>query len=103
LSRRIDDLVAHYTMERAAAEERHACEIASLRSALTRQAKDHAAEAEVWCDELRLIANQLAEQRAVSRLRESRAGEAHDAQVKLRLVHRELQREAEGEESPANG
>jgi hypothetical protein len=70
--------------------------IADLEGKLADREKAHAAEAESWRDELRLLSDQLAELRSIDRLRHSRAGRSHDAAVALRLARKELEREAQG-------
>jgi hypothetical protein len=92
--------VTRLSQETAAARQRHEAEIAALkltnselRAEINRQRSERAHEAEAWRDELKLLANELAEQRAVSRLRESRSGRAREAEVRLRLLRKELERE----------
>jgi hypothetical protein len=82
--------------ERRADQERHRSEVAGLCADLARQRKSAAAEAERSRDEVTLLHNELAELRSVDRLRQSRAGRAHDARVTLKLARAELAREAKG-------
>jgi hypothetical protein len=70
--------------------------IRELEGRLEDQERTHASEAARWRDELRTLANELAEQRSLDRLRHSRAGRSHAAAVELKLVRAELAKEARG-------
>jgi hypothetical protein len=78
---------------RAADQERHRDEIRGLMAEIAGHRKQAAAAAEASKAELELVHNELAEMRAIDRLRTSRSGRAHKAAVELRLVKKELGRE----------
>jgi hypothetical protein len=77
-----------------AAGRRRETEIANLRAEIARLEKERAQEAEAWRAELLLLSNELAEVRAIDRLRSSRAGRAHEAEVRMRLLRRTFECEA---------
>jgi hypothetical protein len=86
--------VAALEADWAADQKRQRAELLGLRTELAVQAKDHASEVEQWRGEITLLQTELAEQRSLDRLRNSRVGKSHAAEVQLRLVRRQLEREA---------
>jgi hypothetical protein len=67
-----------------------------MQAAVERQAKNHAAEIAAWPGELELLASELAGMRSLDRLRHSREGRPHKAQVELRPARQALERETKG-------
>jgi hypothetical protein len=88
--------IAALEAARDADRQAHSAALAEMRAVLERQAKDHATNVDKLTGEIELLADQLAEQRAIDRLRSSRSGRAHASQVELRLARQELAREAKG-------
>jgi hypothetical protein len=87
--------IAGLEAARRADEERHRVAVAGLCADLASQRKLAVSEVEQQRAENLLLHNELAEVRAVDRLRSSRAGRSHEARVKLKLARKELQRQAQ--------
>jgi hypothetical protein len=97
LRRSLDSVTASLSAtRRKQVEERAAmrARITDLEGKLAEQQRTYAVEAERWLSELRTLAAEQAEQRAVADLRHSRTGRSHSAKVQMRLLRRELEQEA---------